>query len=487
MLQHPQGRDVVSLSSRIRSEPGAPTPERHLTYHVFLASPGDVQEERRLVRQFFTNFNETDAHRRGLNFLVVDWENYSTAGVGRPQELITEQTLDRFDDSLVLVVGIMGRRFGSSSGNYESGTEEEFEWALKRVRERGFPEIKWFFKSDGAVADDRSEHRDGLGQWRKVQAFRRRLEDEHAVHFRTYESVDKFREIFDKDLRIWLNAPDRPWYSEPAAPVRPGVVVAGAVVATELLGFAASRAFEVILRIDRDFAAGPAAYFAVGAQALLPFLVYWFIAAVGVLLVVMLWWLCRSRLETVCLPWKGWLRSLNPVALATVVFLLGAGCWLATTWAFFDIFTALSALHDGSHVSSADLSILSPPSRGVLMAHGKYSACLSFILVLLVWQAFPWLERRNTNGSAVRLVKWATVVLAFLVLATTMLSRRIAWESFEVVWLDGQESLVIATSSDELLLYAAGAAHSPHRRIRRDAPGLRRTGTTRVLLDVQSN
>ena len=79
-------------------------------------------------------------------FEVIDWENYATIGVGRPQELITQQTLEKYRDSLALVVGIMGQRFGSPSGKAESGTEEEFNWAMESHKATGFPEIKWFFR-----------------------------------------------------------------------------------------------------------------------------------------------------------------------------------------------------------------------------------------------------------------------------------------------------------------------------------------------------
>jgi hypothetical protein len=96
------------------------------TYHVFLASPGDVSAERQAVRRFFDDYNRHTAHIWNAWFEVVDWENYSTIGVGRPQELITRQTLERFRDSLALVIGIMAQRFGSPSGKAESGTEEEF-------------------------------------------------------------------------------------------------------------------------------------------------------------------------------------------------------------------------------------------------------------------------------------------------------------------------------------------------------------------------
>ena len=65
-------------------------------YHVFLASPGDVNAEREYVRRFFDDYNRHTAHLWNAEFRVIDWENYATIGVGRPQELITQQTLEKF-------------------------------------------------------------------------------------------------------------------------------------------------------------------------------------------------------------------------------------------------------------------------------------------------------------------------------------------------------------------------------------------------------
>src|SRR3954453_22445993 len=81
-------------------------------YHVFLTSPGDVAAERQYVRRFFDEYNRHTAHIWQARFEVVDWENYATIGVGRPQELITRQTLEKYRQSLALVIGIMAQRFG---------------------------------------------------------------------------------------------------------------------------------------------------------------------------------------------------------------------------------------------------------------------------------------------------------------------------------------------------------------------------------------
>src|SRR4051812_10983987 len=94
-------------------------------YHVFLASPSDVNSERQQVRKFFEKLNRHTALLWNVRFEVIDWENYSSIGVGRPQELITTQTLERFENSLALVIGLMAQKFGSPTGVAESGTEEE--------------------------------------------------------------------------------------------------------------------------------------------------------------------------------------------------------------------------------------------------------------------------------------------------------------------------------------------------------------------------
>lgn len=204
-----------------------PLPIKH--YHIFLASPGDVNEERQLVRQFFERYNRTIAQLWGVHFEVVDWDNYATIGVGRPQELITQQTLERFKESLALVVGIMAQRFGSPTGEAESGTEEEFRLALAYHQQHGFPEIKWFFKRiERFVAPpDPDAIVEAAAQWQKVRAFREELKA-LPMYFAEYPDAGGFKETFENDLNRWLADRARPWIAD--APQRetqplPGVAV----------------------------------------------------------------------------------------------------------------------------------------------------------------------------------------------------------------------------------------------------------------------
>ncbi|HXT64853.1 MAG TPA: NACHT domain-containing protein [Pyrinomonadaceae bacterium] len=189
------------------------TPVPLKQYHIFLASPSDVNDERKLVRQFFERYNRHTAQLWGVRFEVIDWENFATVGIGRVQELITKQTLQRFKDSLALVIGIMGQRFGSPTGKADSGTEEEFEWAFENNRQYGSPEIKWFFKriERFEAPPDPDEIAEALKQWERVRAFRAKFENE--IYSLLYDAGN-FRDVFESDLSRWLADRARPWIPE---------------------------------------------------------------------------------------------------------------------------------------------------------------------------------------------------------------------------------------------------------------------------------
>ena len=72
------------------------TPQPIRRYRVFLASPGDVAQHRKLVRRFCGDHNIQQAAARGIESLVADWENHATIGVGEAQKLTTRQTLAQF-------------------------------------------------------------------------------------------------------------------------------------------------------------------------------------------------------------------------------------------------------------------------------------------------------------------------------------------------------------------------------------------------------
>lgn len=202
-----------------------PTPRALDQYHVFLASPGDVQTERQHVRRFFDDFNRHTAHVWGARFELIDWENCASIGVGRPQELITRQTLEKYRDSLVLVVGLMAQRFGSPTGKAESGTEEECNWALQQHADTGFPEVKWFFRKIDKLEIDPDRVDESVTQWNKVKAFRQRFTDPaRPVWYAEYPHAEGFPDVLRKDLNLWLAGDERPWAVRRTQPPSPGAV-----------------------------------------------------------------------------------------------------------------------------------------------------------------------------------------------------------------------------------------------------------------------
>lgn len=201
-------------------------PQQLQTYHIFLASPGDMDEERQTVRKFFQDYNRNIANRNGLEFKLVDWEHYANSGLGRAQALITRQTLGEYRNSLVLVIGLLGQRFGTPTGAYQSGTEEEFATALSFRQEQGdWPEIKWFFRQgwDGqGMPKDPEKMLEAGAQWRKVLDFKHQLQtgDQQflTVDFPTNQ---EFAAIFRHDMQRWLHESARPWNIAPTATAIP--------------------------------------------------------------------------------------------------------------------------------------------------------------------------------------------------------------------------------------------------------------------------
>jgi hypothetical protein len=245
----------------------------------------------------------------------------------------------------------------------------------------------------------------------------------------------------------------------------------------------ATRIFELALHIEPDFASGPADYLKVGASGLLPFVVYSIAAAAVLGLVSGIGSLSRARTASLRARWTALTASLDPTAVAASIFLLGAAGAIAITYAYYDIFSALDVMRANAFVATPDLGILSPAAHDMHRAHGGYSAFLSFVLGFAAWRWFPRLERRGADAPTIRLLKWATVAVIFLMVGLAIAPRRIIWERFDVVAFENRPALVIGANEDELLLYSPDPPQAGRWRVLRDSPALRRTGFTRKLFE----
>src|SRR4051795_6389113 len=99
---------------------------------VFVASPSDVVRERQLARDVIERLNQQVGPQLDVLLRPVGWEHVRI-GFGRAQSLINPE-VQRAD----VFVGILGKRWGTPTGEASSGFAEEFE-AIRARAERGEP------------------------------------------------------------------------------------------------------------------------------------------------------------------------------------------------------------------------------------------------------------------------------------------------------------------------------------------------------------
>ena len=177
-------------------------PRQETILQLFLASPGDVVEEREIVEKVVNEFNITWRREIGKSIEIVRWESHSVPGVGAdPQELINEQIGSEYD----IFVGIMWTKFGSPTLRAESGTQEEFKLAKARC-DKGSkaPRILMYFKNEGIDLDKLD-----LEQYQKVSNFQKSMGEEGLFYW-SFKQVEEFESY----IRIHLSRVVQGWNSE---------------------------------------------------------------------------------------------------------------------------------------------------------------------------------------------------------------------------------------------------------------------------------
>ena len=155
---------------------------------VFLASPGDLKDERRIAKSVVDEFNSAWADNLGYQVELVGWED-TVSGSGRPQAIINRD-LERCE----LFIGLLWKRWGSppdSNGPFGSGFEEEYRTSRERQASAGRPEISLYFRD---IPDD--ARRDPGEQLKRVMAFRDELVAGKEQLFETFGDLRDFEAKF---------------------------------------------------------------------------------------------------------------------------------------------------------------------------------------------------------------------------------------------------------------------------------------------------
>jgi hypothetical protein len=162
------------------------TAQAHIL-RVFIASPGDVSEERDVVVAVCRELTHEVGRHHGWVVQADGWE-LTRPGLGRAQDRINRQV-----DVCDVLVGVLNKRWGTVTGEFTSGFEEE----LLRVRDRreaGQPVdallyLRHLDDDEGIEALNR-EFRESVKRWALYQQ---------------YDKLDEFRRAIKGHLNDVLN------------------------------------------------------------------------------------------------------------------------------------------------------------------------------------------------------------------------------------------------------------------------------------------
>jgi DNA repair photolyase len=113
-----------------------------LKIKVFVSSPSDVKEERKIVLQIAEELNRTSGRRKGYYIHCYEWELDLQSGWGNFQDKINPELEDTD-----IFIGILWTRLGTPTKKYKSGTIEEFE-RIKQLKNKGRGIEFAFFRSN---------------------------------------------------------------------------------------------------------------------------------------------------------------------------------------------------------------------------------------------------------------------------------------------------------------------------------------------------
>jgi hypothetical protein len=161
---------------------------------VFISSPGDVPEERKLTEEAINMLSQKLSDKFGVALVPLSWRQFApiSSSENRPPQ---SEILRKLEVSSIFV-GIMFRRYGSSVEDKKvSGTELEYDYA---IRNRNRIKILSYFRDQdrknlGGPTDE------DIRQLNEVNAFKDRLRS-RRVYYQVYQTVEEFSKRILADL-----------------------------------------------------------------------------------------------------------------------------------------------------------------------------------------------------------------------------------------------------------------------------------------------
>lgn len=154
---------------------------------IFLASPGDVVEERNRLEDAIADWNRTWARNLGIRLELLRWEQDAYPDVGDDaQDVINQQLPQDYD----LFVGLMWSRFGTPTTRAGSGTAEEFERALARSKASPRDVSILFYFKDTPIPPSKLDP----AQLQRLHEFKESLKREGVLHW-DFSDSEQFEKL----------------------------------------------------------------------------------------------------------------------------------------------------------------------------------------------------------------------------------------------------------------------------------------------------
>ena len=151
---------------------------------VFLASPGDVVEERTRMERVVSSLNSTIGDTEGVFIELVRWETHAWPGFGADAQDVINRQLKPGD----IFVGVLWHRIGTPTQRAISGTVEEFERAHELWLTTGRPTLMLYF----CTTPFYPTHED-LEQFSGVLDFKNLVSEKGGLYWE-YDGPDEFED-----------------------------------------------------------------------------------------------------------------------------------------------------------------------------------------------------------------------------------------------------------------------------------------------------
>lgn len=169
--------------------------------NVFVASPGDVNEERVALEAIITELNRTWSKNLNLRLDLVKWETNIYPNFGAyPQDVINQQLNDEYD----VFIALFWSKVGTATNIADSGTIEEFERAYKKYKnDPNSVDIMVYFK-DQAIPPSQMN----VEQLQKIQSLKEKMGEKGGLYW-MFDSTEDFENLLRGHLsrvaQSWSN------------------------------------------------------------------------------------------------------------------------------------------------------------------------------------------------------------------------------------------------------------------------------------------